>query len=84
MWIGNAHNSGDQSAVSVTERGMPFDLIRVTHYTLKITGMRYLCGTVAATSEPASGTCHTLLDCTKLKTSHHKHCKTGEIQPFFV
>ena len=39
-------NSCDQSAIN-TERDMLFDLIRVTHYTLKITRIRYLCGTVA-------------------------------------
>ena len=39
--------SRDQSAIDAhTERGMPFDLIRVTRYALKITDMRYLCGTV--------------------------------------
>ena len=67
---------------------MPFDLIRVTRYALKITEMRYLSGTVAIipgnlrASWWNHATCHALLDCTKVKISRHKQCKTGEIQPF--
>ena len=67
---------------------MPFDLIRVTLYALKITEMQYLCGTVAIipgnlrASWWNHATCHALLECTKVKISRHKQCKTGEIQPF--
>ena len=40
--------SCDQSPNNAhTECGMPFDLIHVMHFALKITSMRYLCETVA-------------------------------------